>query len=420
MTASGEDRVRDTMDHLFRQHAGQMVSLLARLFGIDKLDLIEDAVQDAMVTALKKWPYGGLPDNQFAWLTQVAKNRVIDRLRRGRSSVELDEAEGAFQEDESPATHFEGEIAEDQLRMMFACCHPAIPADSQVALTLKTVGGFSVSEIARAYLANEDAIAKMLTRSKKKLRGLAVQMEIPAGSELAERRDAVLRVLYLMFNEGYSASGGELLFRRELCFEAIRLCKVIARHPVVSAPRVHALAALFLFQAARMPTRTGSGGELILLSAQDRRNWDKTMIADGLNHFRRSASGNDLSDYHIEAEVASIHSLAEDFASTDWPRVIECYGLMQARKFSPVVELNRIVAIGHLHGTEAALTELDSLGKHFLMTSFDLFHITKAHFLAEIGDKESALTSFRRALDLIRNEAIRRFVTERITFLGGH
>ncbi len=420
MAASGEDRVRETMDHLFRQHAGQMVSLLARIFGIDKLDLIEDAVQDAMVTALKKWPYGGVPDNQFAWLTQVAKNRLIDRLRRGRSSAELGEADGVFIAGETPAIHFEGEIAEDQLRMMFACCHPAIPADSQVALTLKTVGGFSVSEIARAYLANEDAIAKMLTRAKKKLRESDVEMEIPASSSLTLRVDAVLRVLYLMFNEGYSASAGELLFRRELCFEAIRLCKLIARHSVVSAPRVNALAALFLFQAARLPTRTGSGGELILLSVQDRRNWDKALITDGLIYLHRSASGHELSDYHIEAEVAAIHSLAEDFASTDWPRVIECYGLMQARKFSPVVELNRIVAIGHLDGPAKALTELDSLGKHYLMTSFDLFHITNAHFLVENGENRKALASYRRALEFIRNEPIRRHVTERMTLLGDH
>lgn len=410
-----EDQVRDTVDHLFRHQAGQMVSVLARHFGIANVGLIEDAVQDAMIAALKKWPYSDVPENQSAWLIQVAKNRVLDQLRRGRKSESIEARDLEFQASTNTELHFDTELNEDQLRMIFACCHPAIPSDSQVALTLKIVGGFSVAEIARAYLAKEEAVAKLLTRAKQKLR--SVQLEIPSGDKLRERLDSVLRVLYLMFSEGYTASEGDHLLRRDLSFEAIRLTGIIADHPKVSNPKINALAALFLFQAARFPARADGGGELLLLADQDRSKWDTQMIAAGLQQFRMSAAGNEISDYHLEAEIASLHSLAPDFVSTDWMRIIECYNELQSRKFSPVVALNRAVAIGQVDGAEAAMSELSTLAGNYLMTAFNLFHITKAHFLAESGDSDAAMASYERAIELTRNESIRRFLTRRIAVL---
>lgn len=411
-----EDQVRATVDHLFRHQAGQMVSVLARIFGVENIELIEDSVQDALVSALKKWPYGGIPENQSAWLIQVAKNRVIDQLRRGKKSESFESKEiyAAALPDEH---HFEGELVEDQLRMIFACCHPAISPDSQVALTLKIVGGFSVGEIARAYLAKDESIAKMLTRAKHKLRTGEIPLEIPAQEELKERLDSVVRVLYLMFNEGYSASEGEELIRHDLCFEAIRLTRIILDHPIASHPKVHALAALFLFQAARLSTRTDRQGDLLLLADQDRSAWDQEMLAAGLEHFRQSAAGDEFTDYHVEAEIASLHALAPDFSSTDWKRIIECYDLLQARKFSPIVELNRIVAIGNIDGTEKALAELSSLGKNYLMTSFNLFHVTNAHFLAESGEIEAARNAYERAIELTKNETVKRFLRRKIEML---
>lgn len=410
--------VRETVDHLFRRKAGQMVSVLARHFGVEHIDLIEDAVQDAMIAAMRKWPITGVPENQSAWLTQVAKNRVIDQLRRhGKWGGRSIDDENFVEPQATPTckTRFETELGEDQLRMIFACCSPEIPPDSQVALTLKVIGGFGVREIARAYLAKEEAIAKMLTRAKQKLR--KASLEIPAGNELAGRLDAVLRVLYLMFNEGYSASGGEELLRRDLCFEAIRLAELAAAHRATARPKVHAIAALFLFQAARLGARTDIQGDLLLLSEQNRSMWDKRSLARGLEHFRRAAAGDEFTGYHLEAEIASIHAMAPDFDSTDWQRIIRCYDELQSRNFSPVVELNRIVAIGQVHSPEKALAELNELGQHYLMTSFNLFHITKAHFLSDVRKRDEAITAYKLALELTRNDPVRRFLERKIEML---
>ena len=411
----GEDQVRDSIDHLFRHQAGQMVSVLARRFGVVNIELIEDSVQDAMIAAMKNWPYSGIPENQFAWLTQTAKNRVIDQLRRAAKDDPIEAGEFDLAAEGSDATRFEGELSEDQLRMMFACCHPDVPADSRVALTLKIVGGFSVGEIARAYLAKDEAIAKMLTRAKQKLRTL--DLEIPAGRELNERLDSVLRVLYLMFNEGYSASEGSDLVRSDLCHEAIRLLRLLTDHPQSSVPKTYALSALFLFQASRLSTRSSADGDLLLLAEQDRSSWDRTLIAAGLESFRQAASGDELSGYHIEAEIASIHALATDYSSTDWQRILGCYDALLERKFSPVVALNRIVAIGEVFGPEHALNELAELGKNYLMTSFNLFHITRGRFLATIGHPDDAAASYKRAAELTKNDSVLRFIRRKLSML---
>lgn len=411
-----ENQAYDSVDHLFRHHAGQMVSVLSRIFGVDKIDLIEDAVQDALLTALKKWPFDGVPGNARAWLIEVAKNRVFDRLLRDSKTDSIEDGTNGFvaETEDDKNLQFTGEIDDDQLKMIFACCHPAISPDSQVALTLKIVGGFSVTEIARAYFAKADAVAKMLTRAKTRFRSGGVPLEMPAATELNQRLDAVMRVLYLMFNEGYAASAGDELIRKDLCFEAIRLSRIISNHPVTSLPKVHALASLFLFQAARLSARSDDSGELLLLAEQDRSLWDREMLTAGLEHFRHSACGAELTDYHLEAEIASLHALSPDYESTDWTGILRCYYKLQARKFSPVVELNRIVVIGKIHGTEKALAELTGLAGNFLMTSFNLFHITRAHFLAEFGRQDEARIAYQTAERLTKNESVLRFIRKNI------
>ena len=409
MTADAN--IYDSLDHLFRRYAGRMVSVLASRFGYQHIELIEDAVQDALVAAMKKWPFTGEPENARAWLIETAKNRLIDQLRRtGRSGSIHELAEPAT--DGVVETAFAGEIEEDELRMIFACCHPSIPPDARVALTLKTVGGFSVSELARAFLSNSEAVAKMLTRAKAKLRQQAI--EVPSQSELSKRRDSALKVLYLMFNEGYAATEGEELVRKDLCFEAIRLAAIVSNHPSTAAPKANALLALFLFQAARLETRIDQNGELLLLEDQDRSKWNKVMLAEGLKHFRRSASGDELSDYHLEAEIAAVHALASDFASTDWERIVDCYDELQKRKFSPVAELNRIVAIEKARGREEATKAFEKLSKTADLSKNAVFHLTHGHLLNLNGKNSRAISAYELAIELSPNLPIRRSLQRRI------
>ncbi len=390
-----------------------MVSVLCRIFGFERLDMIEDAVQDALVAAMRKWPFTGVPENPTAWLTQAAKNRIIDALRRDSRSERADDGFDIPDLSARAPVYFACEIGEDQLRMIFACCHPSIPPDGQVALTLKTVGGFSVAEIASAYLSNEEAVAKMLTRAKSRVRNGRIGLDIPVAEEITARLDAVLRVLYLVFNEGYGASGGSELVRRDLCFEAIRLVEALARHPRTALPKVHAAAALFLFQASRLAARTDHLGELVLLEDQDRSTWDRELIGRGLRHMKLSAAGDELSAFHLEAEIAGIYTLAPDYASTDWPRILECYTLLRQISFSPVSELNRIIVLSRIDGPAAALAELDSLASGHPLDNYNLYHITRGHLLIELGDAAEARSALGRALSLTRNSTVARFLEAR-------
>ncbi len=410
-----EDRIGFEVDHLFRRHAGEMVAFLCGQFGFDKIELAEDAVQDAMISAMKTWPFAGPPDNPKAWLLRVAVNRCIDVLRRDNRSSSID-AEPDCDPVSIVATdlpQFETELSDDQLRMIFACCHPSLTPESRVALTLKVVCGFSVGEIARGYLSTAEAVAKTITRAKSKLREFDVEMAIPEPRELNDRMSTVLKALYLMFNEGYSASTGDALTRKDLVFEAIRLASLLARHPVTSAPPVDALAALFCFQAARMPQRADHNGELLILAEQDREAWDKRMISRGLHHFRLSASGDTISDYHLEAEIAAVYTLAQDYPSTDWKRILRCYDQLQERAFSPVRELNRTIVLGQIAGPQTAYSRLAEIETD--LSNYGLFFITKAHYEKLLHEDARAVRSLQRALDLTGNEAVRRLVLHRLS-----
>lgn len=410
-----DPKLNETIDHLFRRHSGQMVASLCRVFGFDKIDTVEDAVQDSLIAALKTWPYSGVPEHQLAWLTRVARNRCIDVLRRSNKSTSIEDDETfelRAEEERGEKTTFASEIAEDQLQMIFACCHPAISPDSRVALTLKTVGGFSVAEIAHAFLSKEDAINKLITRAKARLRESSVRMTLPAPGELPQRIDSVLKTLYLMFNEGYSASTGEALTRKDLVFEAVRLVSILATHPVTTSPTVDALAALFCFQAARMPQRSDHNGELLILAEQDRDVWDRGLIARGLHHFRLSAAGDKMSDYHLEAEIAAIYTLAADYFATDWKRIHWCYEQLQARRFSPVRELNRIIVLGEIDGHDRAYERLLTLEDK--LSSYSLFFVTKAHYETQRGENALAAASLTRALELSTNDPVRRFIERKL------
>ena len=411
-----EREVAISVDHLLRHNSGQMVAVLTRIFGFRHIDSIEDAIQEALLKALKTWPYGGVPDNPTAWLIQVAKNRLFDQLRReGRSVSYADE----FKETERVANlaqdkvFFGKEIAEDQLRMIFACCHPSIPKDSQVALTLKTVGGFNNREIASAFLARRPAIDKMLVRAKSRLKRHRKGFGIPDPEALGKRLDAVLKVIYLMFNEGYMASEGEQLIREDLCYEAIRLVKILASHELTSTPKANALAALLHFQASRLPARSGPDGFPALLADQDRSSWDRSLIGVGIQFLRASASGDELSEYHLEAEVASHHVLADSYDSTNWEGILDCYERILEFRHSPIAALNRAYALGKVRGPSEALEILNQ--KEFeQLHDYYPFHVTKAQFLGELGLIEEAIASYRLALDLTSNNSVRGHVEGKI------
>ncbi len=410
--------INESVDYLFRHDIGQMTSVLTRIFGFGKLDLVEDALQVALTRALNQWKFKGIPKNPKAWLIQVAKNHILDQLRRNNKSVNFEDEqrqtdEYASEVDFHESVYFTDEIHEDQLRMIFACCHPSVPIDSRIALTLKTVGGFSTKEIAHSFLAKKDAIAKMIVRAKKRLREHSVTLQTPTPDKIPLRLDAVLKVLYLMFNEGYTASAGEELTRNDLCHEAIRLVKLIADHPVISAPKVNALTALFLFQASRLSARKADDGTLLILAEQDRGLWNGGMIADGLRYFGKSAKGKEISNYHLEAEIASYHVLSKNFESTDWKSLIGAYEELLKRKPSPIVALNKTIAVSQIEGAKVALVELNDLQEKDL-NSYYPFYLTKGDLLQKTSDEKAAIKAYESALHLTDNESIRRFVRAKI------
>lgn len=416
-----EDQVRGSVDHLFRHHAGQMSAVLTRIFGFEKIDLVEDAIQESMIRALKNWTIRGVPENPAAWLIQVAKNRIIDELRKGSKSDTLGEGEDHLKDlaaaaQQLDSVSFSNEIREDQLRMIFACCHPSLTPDSRIALTLKTVGGFSVNEIASAFLSKKEAVAKMLTRAKRTLAESDVEISIPAPKQIPERLDAVLKVIYLMFNEGYSASAGDAPVRRDLCSEAIRLTRLLSQHPVTGLPKVHALAALLLFQASRLRARVADDGSLVLLAHQDRALWDSGMIAEGLRHLRLSASGDEISVYHLEAEAASFHAVAPRFEETDWKGLLSTYDRLLARRHSPIAALNRLVALAEVSGAGAAIDAAEELRDEKLEAYYP-FHVTLGELRLRAGNTEEALRSYEFAVGLTDNLAVKRFIEGRIAEL---
>ena len=316
------------VDHLFRRQAGQMVARLTRSLGSRHLGLAEDAVQDALITALQQWPFRGVPDQPEAWLYLVAKNRALDRLRHftmaSDEEPQIAQDSPGFQRP-SAAVLLRDELPpvdDDQLGLLFLSCHPALGAEARVAMALKLVGGFSIGEIARAFLAQETAIAQRLVRTKRILREQGVDFGMPAPADLGSRLDSVLESLYLMFNEGYAATTGDSLVRDEVAGEAIRLTSLVAAHPATDSPRAWALLALMLLHAARFPARVDSHGTLFLLREQDRTTWDREAIAAGLRALDRAASGDRLSAFHLEAGLAACHAVAPSWDDTDWPQIV--------------------------------------------------------------------------------------------------
>lgn len=428
MTARAPD-LDGLVDHLFRREAGRLVAVLTRCFGPAHLDLAEEVVQEALVRALRRWPFEGVPDEPAAWLFRVARNLALDRLRRSavfrgkeaeiRRSLGRDPSAGGAPAAVPPQgdVYLEGEVSDDQLRLIFLCCHPELPRDGRVALTLKAVCGFSVREIARAFLARESTVAQRLVRAQRRIRQRRLPFEVPGPAELPERLDAVLEVLYLTFNEGYGASAGDALVRADLCREALRLAEHLAGLPGVRGPAVHALAALLAFQASRLPARADAAGEPVLLGEQDRSLWDRRLVARAFAHLERAATGDAVTAYHLQAAIAAHHASAPDAAATDWRAILGLYDQLLAVNPSPVVALNRAVALACLQGPEAGLAALEGIVDHPAVEDYHLLHATRGELLLRAGERAAAAGAFRRALACPSSEPERRFLERRLAGL---
>ena len=404
--------VDQVVDHLFRHRAGQMVSTLTRIFGPEHLPLAEEVVQESLITALTQWSFHGVPDNPAGWLFRVARNKALDQIRR--QATFRDKVADELRRLPTEETPQQSEFEDDLLTMMLMCCHSAIPEESRIALTLKTVGGFSVEEIARAFLSQKATIAQRLVRAKKLIREQSIPMEMPSRDALPVRLASLIKVIYLMFNEGHSAHEGDALVRADLCDEAIRLATLLIEHPATRGPAVHALIALMLLQAARLPARIDGAGEITLLAEQDRSRWDHAMIARGMRHLDASASGEEITTYHVEAAIAACHAAAPSFEETDWPRMVALYDELIAMQPSPVAALNRAVAVAMAEGPQAGIDAIESMASRDSLRDYPLLYATLGELWLQRGDVVRAAEQFTRALELPSSMPEKRFLLRKL------
>jgi RNA polymerase sigma factor (sigma-70 family) len=411
--------VPQLIDHLFRREAGKMVSHLTKLFGLNNLNLAEDVVQDTLLKAMETWKTHGLPENPSAWLMRAARNRAIDLIRREKNFKNFTpELTHLLKQQENLSDGepllFEKEIKDDQLRMMFSCCLPELSTEVQVTLILKSLCGFSVGEIARALLVSPDSIEKRLSRAKKLFQDKGQLVEVSESSEMEERLEAIYGSIYLLFNEGYHGSQSELMIREELCYEALRLALLLADHPVGQKPMTYALVALMCFHAARLSSRMDDEGCLILLEIQDRSLWNRDLIAQGFHYLSKAADGGKLSEYHLEAYLASLHCMAASYAQTDWAQILQVYDQLYLLKPTPIVALNRAIALVQVKGPQAGLEALDALEEEVQLEKYPFYPAARGEFHRLAGHSEKARDYFQQALRLARSPAEVKFFESKL------
>jgi RNA polymerase sigma factor (sigma-70 family) len=412
-------------DHLFRHEAGRMVAVLTRIFGVHNLALAEDVVQDAFCRALEVWPFRGVPENPSAWLMAAAKNRALDVMRREKTARTYEPELTRWFESEwtlAPVVEemfADNAIKDDQLRMMFSCCHPRLPEEAQVMLILNILCGFGIDEIAAAFVTSYTAVEKRIPRAKKILAGSKKLFDTQAPEDFSARLPAVQRALYLLFNEGYHGASAESAVRAELCQEAMRLAALILEHPLGATPSSYALSALMCLNKARLPARMDSSGKLNSLLEQNRSLWDQNLLSDGLQLLDLSATGAELSEYHVEAAIAAAHATAPSMQKTNWAEIVSLYDTLMGIRPSPIVALNRAIAIGQQEGPERGIEALQAIENSERLAKYPFYYAAFAEFELRARQPERALEHFSAALRLARNDVERRFFIQRIETCNG-
>lgn len=398
-----EKNINQLVDHLFRHESGKMIAVLSRLLGLQNIEIAQDLVQDTLLQAMSTWGYKSVPDNPSAWLYRVAKNKAIDFLRKEKKFREISPHYSYLLESEYTLSStvnnlfLENEIQDSQLRMMFACCHPSIQEESQIALTLKTLCGLSVNEIAKAFLTTQETIAKRIYRAKEKLKSEKIELEVPQSNELSPRVDAVLKSLYLLFNEGYKSSHPDKLIREDLCEEAMRLCFLLIQHPLTNLPRTKALLALMCFQASRLDTRLDEKNNIILLKYQDRSKWNRSLMSKGFELMEESTEPFEVSAYHLEAAIASQHAAAGSFEQTNWTNIYHLYEMLYQLQPNPVVAMNKAIASSYAVSKQHALKELQQITG---LEDHHLYYVSIGEIYFDLENKLEAKKFFEKALKL--------------------
>ena len=410
------DDIRGTVDAVYREESRRVLATLIRLLG--DFDLAEEAMHEAFRAAIEQWPREGVPANPRAWLVSAGRFKGIDRIRKRRRSSPLDDdlAEQLPAETEDFAAMLDDDLEDDRLRLIFTCCHPALQPDARVALTLREVCGLTTEEIARAFLTAPSTLAQRIVRAKNKIKVARIPYVVPSREQLPERLDAVLRVVYLVFNEGYAASSGSSLTRHDLSAEAIRVGRLLV--VLLPEPEALGLLALMLLHESRRAARTSPSGELVLLDAQDRSRWDRALIAEGTALLQRALATQDFGGYTLQAAISSVHAAATTAAATNWAEIVGWYDVLLRLEPTPVVELNRAVAVAMRDGPAAGLTLVDTLLERGELAEYHLAHAARADLCRRLGKSADARTSYERALTLTQLEPERRFLERRLAELS--